>query len=239
VGLKRNLNEDNLLMLEAETPEVGPYGLYAVADGMGGHEKGEVASQLTLNAVQEKFNQHPLTSENTPFDDWLTAAALAANENVLTRQETNGQEKKMGSTLVMALVVGQKVYIANIGDSRAYYLNNETIEQVTEDHSLVERLVQIDQITREEARVHRQRNVIYNTIGDKPNPQVSLYDISLHPGDRLLLCSDGLSGMITDDEILNISRSHPSPVESCKKMVEAAKSAGGIDNITAIVIQMT
>ena len=239
VGLKRELNEDKLLMIEAEIPGLGPYGIYAVADGMGGHEKGEVASQLTLRAVQEQFTQHPPTSADAPFDDWLKAAATAANQAVLARQGPgNAQERKMGSTLVVTLVTEEQAHIANVGDSRAYRLNDEGIGQITVDHSLVERLIQIGQLTREEARVHRQRNVIYNTIGDKPNLEVSLYHLALQPGDRLLLCSDGLSNMITDEEILDISRSHTLPAEACKRMVEAAKSAGGNDNITAIIIQL-
>jgi serine/threonine protein phosphatase PrpC len=239
VGLKRDLNEDNLLMIEAEMPGLGPYGIYAVADGMGGHERGEVASQLTLRAVQEQFTQHPPTSADAPFDDWLKAAAVAANQAVLTRQSSgNAQERKMGSTLVMALVAENQAHIANVGDSRAYRLDSQGIQQISEDHSLVERLVQIGQLTREEARFHRQRNVIYNTIGDKSNLEVSLYHITLQSGDRLLLCSDGLSNMITDEEILDISRSHASPAEACQKMVEATKSAGGNDNITAVIVQI-
>ena len=213
-------------------------GLYAVADGMGGHEKGEVASQLTLDAIQMHFNQHLPTEADRPFEEWLRAAALTANEAVLARQEPKAQERKMGSTLVMALLTGQQAHIANIGDSRAYHLHGEDIEQITEDHSLVERLVKIGQLTREEARTHRQRNVIYNTIGDKSNLQVSLYDFVLQPGDRLLLCSDGLNNMIADEQIWQISRDHTSPGEACKAMVAAAKSAGGHDNITAIVVQM-
>lgn len=144
----------------------------------------------------------------------------------------------MGSTLVMALITTGEARIANVGDSRAYHLTGAGIEQITEDHSLVERLVQIGQITREEARVHRQRNVIYNTIGDKPNLEVSLYQLTLQPGDRLLLCSDGLSNMVTDEELLDISRNHSSAAAACKVMVEAAKSAGGNDNITALIVQI-
>jgi protein phosphatase len=138
----------------------------------------------------------------------------------------------------MTLITEEQAHIANVGDSRAYHLNNEDIQQISEDHSLVERLIQIGQLTREEARVHRQRNVIYNTIGDKSNLEVSLYHLTLQPGDRLLLCSDGLSNMITDEEILDISRRHPLPAEACKKMVKAAKFAGGNDNITAIIVQL-
>jgi PPM family protein phosphatase len=235
VGLKRELNEDSLLMLEADIPGNVPCGLYAVADGMGGHEKGEVASQLTLDIVRQQFSQQP---PSDPYGDWLKAAAITANEAVLARQEPNAPERKMGSTLVMALVVGRQAYIANVGDSRAYCLHSEGITQISEDHSLVERLVQIGQITREEARVHRQRNVIYNTIGDKSNLQVSLYETTLHPGDRLLLCSDGLNTMLTDEEILALGRQHATPAAACKAMVQAAKLAGGADNITAIIVHM-
>ena len=144
----------------------------------------------------------------------------------------------MGSTLVMALVIADQTYIANVGDSRAYRLNDEGIEQISVDHSLVERLVQIGQLTREEARTHKNRNVIYNTLGDKPDPEVSLYNVPLQPGDRLLLCSDGLNDMVTDEKLLEISRSQATPAEACKVMIEAAKSAGGNDNITTIIVQI-
>ena len=221
-------------MLETETPN-GLVGFYAVADGMGGHEKGEVASQLTLNTIQTEFVQQPPV---VSFENWLREAAVAANKAVMARQDASNPDKKMGSTLVMALFSEQDIHIANVGDSRAYHLTNDSITQITEDHSLVERLVQIGQITREEARTHRQKNVIYNTIGDKENLQVSLYDLFLPPGDRLLLCSDGLNGMLTDEQILEISQKCPSPVDACKEMVQAAKNAGGLDNITAIIIEM-
>ena len=234
VGLKRELNEDNLLIVEADTPN-GMFGFYAVADGMGGHEKGEIASKLTLDTIYSQFSQQP---PSPPFEEWLKEVAIAANTAVMARQDSDSQDKKMGSTLVMALFAEQDIHLANVGDSRAYHLSAENIEQITEDHSLVERLIQIGQITREEARHHRQKNVIYNTIGDKENLQVSLYDLFLPPGDRLLLCSDGLNGMLTDEQILAISQAHPSPVDACKELVQAAKNAGGLDNITAIIIQM-
>ncbi|NJN98261.1 MAG: serine/threonine-protein phosphatase [Anaerolineales bacterium] len=144
----------------------------------------------------------------------------------------------MGSTLVMALIADQQAHIANVGDSRAYRISQAGIEQISVDHSLVERLVQIGQLTREEARTHKQKNVIYSTIGDKPDMDVSFYHVPLQPGDRLLLCSDGLCGMITDDEILAISRSQSDPAAACRSLIEAAKRAGGHDNITAIIVQM-
>lgn len=238
VGMRRELNEDKFLMVEAEVPDDGPCGLYVVADGMGGHERGELASQLTIDAIGRHFGQHPPAPDYAPFEEWLKAAAMSANQAVLARQEDRTKEKKMGSTLVMALVARGQAHIANVGDSRAYLIRGDGIEQISVDHSLVERLIQIGQITREEARTHKQRNVIYNTIGDKPDFEVGLYHVDLQPGDRLLLCSDGLSGMVADEQILDISRSYALPAEACKVMVEAAKSAGGTDNITAIIIQM-
>lgn len=232
-GLRRELNEDNLVMLEKDTP----IGLYGVADGMGGHDAGEVASDLTIKAVHHYFDEYTPTGD-TPLDEWLKNAAVAANKVVLAQQGDRAEERKMGSTLVMALVTEGQAHIVNVGDSRAYRLTNETIEQISIDHSLVERLVQIGQLTREEARVHKQKNVIYSTIGDKEEMEIGLYEVKLQPGDRLLLCSDGLSGMITDEEILQLSRANPDPAAACKALVEAAKMAGGHDNITTLIVEM-
>lgn len=236
-GLKRELNEDNLLLAEAEMAEGSPYGLYLVADGMGGHQGGDIASQLIVDTVRQRFEHSPLSYE-TPFNDWLTGAVMAANESVIAHQQDRTQEKKMGSTLVVALVTEGQAHIANVGDSRAYHITAEGIEQISVDHSLVERLVQMGQLTREEARTHSKRNVIYNTIGDKPNPEIGLYHLLLYPGDRLLLCSDGLSGMLPDADILAISRRQPDTAAACKALVEAALTAGGEDNITVVLVQV-
>ncbi|MEM7346147.1 MAG: Stp1/IreP family PP2C-type Ser/Thr phosphatase, partial [Chloroflexota bacterium] len=238
VGLKRKLNEDNLILLESEIPGMGPTGLYVVADGMGGHEGGEIASRLTIETIQTEFDVRLPIAEANPFDGWLKAAVSSANKVVMDHQKDMSGEKKMGSTLIMALVADGQAHIANVGDSRAYRLTQDSIEQISVDHSLVERLIQIGQITREEARTHKQRNVIYSTIGDKEKFDIGFYHIDLNPGERLLLCSDGLSGMITDEEILAISQDNPSSADASKALVAAAKSAGGTDNITAIIVEM-
>jgi len=237
VGMKREMNEDKLMMLETVTEKELACGLYVVADGMGGHEHGEIASGLTIQAIQNQFNQASFS--NTAYNEWLSAAIHAANEAVITHQTDKNIEKKMGSTLVMALVVDGQAHIANVGDSRAYHLNENFIKQISVDHSLVERLIEIGQITREEARTHKQRNVIYSTVGDsKAKLQIGLFNIEVQSGDRLLLCSDGLSGMLTDEQILNISRSHTSAAAACQTLIKAANAAGGEDNITAILIEM-
>ncbi|OQA15060.1 MAG: Serine/threonine phosphatase stp [Chloroflexi bacterium ADurb.Bin360] len=145
----------------------------------------------------------------------------------------------MGCTCVAALFSGHKAILGNVGDSRAYLLTATGIQQQTVDHSLVARLVATGQITREEAEQHPQKNVIYRVVGDKPQIEVDLYETQLGIGDAILLCSDGLSGMVPDKEIWQIWRTSTSPQEACDRLVEAANSAGGLDNISVIVIQLT
>ncbi|GAB4433527.1 MAG: hypothetical protein Kow0031_15150 [Anaerolineae bacterium] len=238
VGLRRELNEDNLLLVEGHIDQLGPFGLYVVADGLGGHEAGEVASQITVDTINKHLNETPPTRNDQPFENWFQSTILDANEAVLRYQDSHKEAQKMGSTLVMALVVGPQAYITNVGDSRAYRLLPDAIEQISTDHSLVERLVQIGQISREEARTHKQRNVVYSIIGEKRRLEMGYYQTTLNPGERLLLCSDGLSGMVTDEELLTISQNEPDLARACQQLVEAAKRAGGHDNITAILIQM-
>jgi serine/threonine protein phosphatase PrpC len=168
--------------------------------------------------------------------EWLISAIQQANRAVYDRRRAAGTD--MGTTLVAALVVGDRCTIANVGDSRAYHLHPNGITQVTTDHSLVERLVATGQITREEAATHPQRNVIYRTIGDKPRVEVDTFEQQLAPGEALLLCSDGLSGMVPDEQIWQIWRTSTSPQEACDRLVEAANGAGGEDNISVIVVQV-
>ncbi|MDH3674003.1 MAG: Stp1/IreP family PP2C-type Ser/Thr phosphatase [Anaerolineae bacterium] len=238
VGLRRELNEDDMVMIEDEMVDLGPYGIYVVADGLGGHEAGEVASRLTVDAIREQYANQPPTASQTPFEEWLKGAVMTANQAVLEHQESNTETSRMGSTLVMALVAGANAHIVNVGDSRAYRLNSDKIEQISVDHSLVERLVQIGQISREEARTHKQRNVIYSIIGEKRKLEIGFYHVTLAPGERLLLCSDGLSGMISDEELQRISYDEPEPANASRLMIEAARKAGGHDNITAIIVQI-
>jgi protein phosphatase len=238
VGLKREINEDAFLMVEASTEESGPYGLYAVADGLGGHEAGEIASQITVDTIRHWFEQKPPTNGINAPKSWFQEVIYAANEAVVEYQNTHKEAQKMGSTLVMALVTPDQTFITHVGDSRAYQLTSKTINQITVDHSLVERLVQIGQISREEARTHTQRNVVYSIIGEKRRLEIGYYQISPAPGDRLLLCSDGLSSLVTDEEILRLSQQETDPAKAGQAMVEAAKTAGGHDNITTVLIEM-
>ena len=144
----------------------------------------------------------------------------------------------MGTTVVAVLIESDQACIAHVGDSRAYRINGAGIEQLTVDHSLVESLVAANQISREEARTHPQANVIYRTVGDNPHVVVDLKRITLAPGDFLLLCSDGLSGMLTDEMIREIILGASSPQAACDALVEAANRAGGEDNCTVILIEL-
>ncbi len=246
VGMVRDLNEDSLLTLELDRVHCSisrPIGLYVVADGMGGHAAGDVASGLAINTIAEKMVTHLLMpqlagdvdSESFDAQRWLADVIQAANLAVYRQREATGTN--MGTTLVAAIVIGDTAHVANVGDSRAYFINDEGIHQITTDHSLVERLVALGQITPGEARVHPQRNVIYRTIGDKEEVEADFFVQRLNPGDSLLLCSDGLSGRVEDAEIWRLVRRCRSPQEACEQLVQAANDRGGHDNVTVIIVQ--
>ncbi len=246
VGEERQLNEDSLLTMELEqtTESVNqPVGLYVVADGMGGHEGGEVASRLVIKTLADRALRGVLAAHLQPeppappdYGALLKDAVQEANKLVYERRRAARND--MGSTVVAALVVGEMATIANVGDSRAYLINSEAIKQITVDHSLVERLVATGQITAEEARVHPQKNVIYRTIGDKPQVETDIYTQKLQRGDKLLLCSDGLSGMVADGHISSTVGSITDPQEACKELVRMANDAGGEDNISVIIVEV-
>jgi protein phosphatase len=244
VGVVRDHNEDCLITLEvqhAQLSENRPLGLYVVADGMGGHEAGEIASGLAVSAVARVIANNLMLpwmdgKPPTDYEALLKEAFQEANKAVHDRRRSARTD--MGTTLVGALIVGTEAFIANIGDSRCYHLNKEEFRQITVDHSLVERLVATGQINREEARVHPQRNYIYRTVGDKPQVEVDTFKVSLKPGDYLLLCSDGLNSMLEDEQIWQAVLDNPHPQSACEELIRLANAAGGDDNITAIVIQV-
>jgi protein phosphatase len=244
VGQERSLNEDSLLALDF-TPvfrsKSAAVGVYAVADGMGGHEAGDVASRAAITTVAQMAVRDVLrpAAAGEPLPDlgaWLTQAAQAASKAVYDRRREAGSD--MGTTLVMALFVGDVATIANVGDSRAYHLEADGIAQVTVDHSLVERLVATGQITPQEAANHPQKNVIYRVVGDKAGVENDVYEQRLAPGEALLLCSDGLDGMVDDEQIWQVWRTSTSPQEACERLVEAANAAGGVDNVTVVIVQV-
>jgi PPM family protein phosphatase len=245
VGHVRQINEDSMLTLEAGIVHrsIGsPFGLYVVADGMGGHSAGDIASGLAIDTVARHALQTLLPqtvgqkSPRVNIDDWLREAIGLANATV--HEQRRAANTNMGTTFVLAVVADGEARIAHVGDSRAYLVNAAGIKQLTVDHSLVQRLIETKQLSAEEARTHPQRNVIYKNLGDRPQVEPDINHISLEPGDFLLLCTDGLSGYVDDADIHKIVLAACSPQEACRKLIDAANANGGPDNITAVVVQM-
>ena len=241
-GKTREENEDSLLCLTLSRIEQGvsqPAGLFAIADGMGGHAMGDLASSLAIQTIVQKASSELASLQNlTPeeYISWLKDAVQAANLTLFeSRQKADND---MGSTLVCALLLGNQAYLAHLGDSRIYLLRDKSIQQLTSDHSLVQQLVTNGQISRDEARFHPQRNVILQSLGEKAQAEADIYTQELLPGDRLLLCSDGLSGMLDDQKIRIIIHESQSPQVACDYLIDAANLAGGEDNISIILVEV-
>lgn len=218
IGRVREANEDSYLV---EPP------LYAVADGMGGHRGGEVASQLALETVETLFQEGRGT---------LAEQVQQANRAVFARSAEDREVTGMGTTLTAALIGANGVHVVHVGDSRAYLLRAGALRQLTEDHTLVNRMVKAGEISAEEADVHPHRNVLLRVLGTEPEVDLDEQDVGLLAGDRLLLCSDGLTGMVTEDQIQAILEAEPRPQEAAERLVRAANRAGGLDNITVVVL---
>jgi len=221
-GLTRPQNEDSILV---EPP------LYAVADGMGGHRAGEVASRV---ALEELIANAPRSADSKA----LARAVRAANRAVIESADKTRTRSGMGTTLTAAMVDGTHIAIAHVGDSRAYLLHEGRLTRITDDHSMVADLVRQGALTEEDARFHPQRSVITRALGSDHNMLADLYDVEAAAGDRLLLCTDGLTGMIPDDYIADLLAAEREPEAAAAKLVEAANRAGGYDNITVIVVDI-
>jgi len=244
IGQIRERNEDSYLAIDVTLQNddgLVPLGLYIVADGMGGHQKGEIASSLAAQVSAHQIMQDvflPFLSGNEqdrsrrPINEALIQAVQAANLAVYQ------QVPEAGTTLTMALVFGQNVYLAHVGDSRAYILNQATLRQITQDHSLVARLVELGQATPEEALTHTHRNVLYRAIGQAGSLEVDTYLQPFPVGSCLLICTDGLWGMVSDEEIADILTDASTPQLALEQLVAAANHSGGDDNITAVLVFM-
>lgn len=248
LGLVREINEDSLVILAVDQSLNSsnlPIRLYAVADGMGGHAAGETASKLALTQLSQtlltSIQQSVANSDQPPLLDHanlLKQACLQAAKTVYDQARQRNVD--MGTTLVAALIdlANGNAYIANIGDSRLYKISRAGITQITRDHSMVQLLVEKQQLTPAQARSHPQANLIYRTLGEKPVVEVDIFREVLTGGDIVLLCSDGLSGQVPDLQIHNAIVNSTTPQTACAELVRLARTTGGPDNITAIVIQV-
>ncbi len=222
VGHVREHNEDSILLAAP---------LFAVADGMGGHEAGEVASEIAIQTLAEMTPEH-LDAIG------LEQAVVAANLNVMRAPSQGVGRDGMGTTLTAAMVENERLLVAQVGDSRAYLLHEGIMQQITRDHSLMADMIESGQITEEEARFHPNRSVITRAIGSDPYMRPDIYELNVVAGDRLLLCSDGLNTMLEDREIAYILSSVSNPQKCCEELVKAALRAGGHDNVTVVVVDI-
>jgi len=224
-GRRRRRNEDNYIVAPP---------LFAVADGMGGAQAGEVASRLAASALETD------ESDGLQGLERIDALIQEANRRIYDRASTDPSASGMGTTMTVALVEGMTVAIGHVGDSRAYLVRGDQMEQLTEDHSLVNELMKTGKLSEEEAHVHPQRSVITRAVGTDPDVDVDGFTIEAEEGDVFLLCSDGLPDMVEDEEILELVHANRDDLEKAvKSLVAAANRGGGEDNITAVAFRIS
>ena len=230
IGRKRKLNQD--YVYTCETPLGNLPNLFIVADGMGGHNAGDFASKHTVevivNTIQNETEQEPIKI--------IKQAIVNANESIRRKSEENEELRGMGTTVVVATVIGRCLYVANVGDSRLYLMDQE-IRQITRDHSLVEEMVRIGEIDRESARTHPDKNIITRAIGAAEQIEVDFFEIDLKEGDNILMCSDGLTNMLEDSDIRKIMKGQRDVAGKAEELIKAANNNGGKDNIAVIIIE--
>jgi len=232
-GRVRDHNEDFVdFHVPADTQQLERKGaIYLVADGMGGHQAGEIASQGAVETVI----QHYYAAPQADVGGSLVQALHAANQWIQEQAQADPSKSGMGTTMVAAVILGRKLYVANVGDSRAYLVGKSGLTQITEDHSWVEEQVRAKLLTPEQARRHPQRNLVTRALGTRPAVEVDLFERQIAQGDQLLLCSDGLTGPVADMEINSIIREYP-PQEAARLLVARANERGGSDNITLLLV---
>ena len=230
VGMVRQVNQD--YVYTTDNP-LGPLpNLFVVADGMGGHQAGDYASKYTVEVLRRELKQ----SEEEDVEKALVSAIKTANREIIKKASQDPHLKGMGTTVVVATIVNQMMYFANVGDSRLYLIN-QGITQLTKDHSLVEEMVRLGGIKPEEAKSHPDKNIITRAIGAKAEVDVDFYEHRLKRGDIILMCTDGLSNMVEDEELFHIVQGGRDIVEAGTSLVEAAKENGGTDNIGLILTE--
>ncbi len=252
VGQVREHNEDNFLvadlsrksrgLLEANrTTAVGQHGtLFAVCDGMGGAAAGEVASQMAVDIIYERMVDGldgAASVERNELARRLVRAIETAGFTIFSEAKNDRSRRGMGTTVTGAALVDDHLFLGQVGDSRGYILRGDKLVQVTRDQSLVNQLIEAGQLTEEEAETFEHNNIILQALGTSDTVQVDLTYVELRKGDTLLLCSDGLSGMVRFEEMREILRSSKEPLDLCKQLTDRANAAGGHDNITVIIVQ--
>ena len=237
VGQVRTVDEDSILAADLSfgvNSESSKFLLLAVADGMGGHAKGEEASKIALNAIARAVI--PDLLNNTPFTKILEKGIQNANQDILDYTAKNPEASGMGTTSVCAVVKDNQIHLANVGDSRAYRVSDDEICRVTKDHSYVQALIDEGEITEEQAREHPRKNEITRAVGIMPSIEVDTMKLTLDSDESLLLCCDGVIAHLSDDDIHKIIRGSSDPQTACQEIVDMANERGGSDNISLIIL---
>ena len=229
VGVVRKVNQD--YVYTSDKPVGHLPNLFVVADGMGGHRAGDYASKYTVEVLERELKR----SDEEDVERALIQAVKVANHELIREAGTDEHLKGMGTTIVVATIINQMMYFANVGDSRLYLIN-QGILQLTKDHSLVEEMVRLGGIKPEEAKHHPDKNIITRAIGAKEEVEVDFYEHRLKKGDIILMCTDGLSNMVEDEELFHIVQGARDVVEAADMLVETAKENGGTDNIGLVLI---
>ena len=232
VGSKRAVNQDYMYCSENS---VGSFrNLFIVADGMGGHKAGDYASKLCVEQMVQSIEKSEHKTPVSLFEE----AVDAANGAVFAESQEHEEYEGMGTTLVACTMLEDTLYVANIGDSRLYLLRDDDIMQITEDHSLVEEMVKQGNITESEARVHPQKNIITRAVGIDQAVQADFFEVDIYPDDIIMLCSDGLSNMVEDEDMEYIVKHSKSLQDAGETLVARANENGGSDNITVVLAKV-
>ena len=231
VGKKRSMNQDSIFYTDEA---VGPVqNLYIVADGMGGHKAGDLASRFTvetlINNIKNSSSDNPITIIND--------AIVNANTLLLEKAAESEDYEGMGTTLVVCTIIGESMYVANVGDSRLYLYDGK-LSQITRDHSLVEEMVALGRLNRDEARTHKRKNVITRAIGGGKEVMADFFEAELTAGNRIIMCSDGLSNMVDDGEIEQILSLNLPIEDKAKRLIDMANESGGADNIAVVIVEL-
>lgn len=231
IGKRRKLNQD--YVYTSEMPVGKLKNLFLVADGMGGHNAGDYASRYTIETIVDEISK----ADEESRISILEKAIKSANEHIRKKAEEDAELNGMGTTVVAATIDGDSLCVANVGDSRLYIINNKEIKQITRDHSLVEEMVRMGGLKRELARTHPDKNIITRAIGAQDDVDVDFFEVKLGENDVILMCSDGLSNMIEDEEIRMIMQGQRDIVEKAESLVKAANNNGGKDNIAVVLVE--
>ena len=230
VGKVREVNQDCVFS------SIGPVGclpnLFIVADGMGGHKAGDIASRLTVDSVVDKLSK----VNSKDYISVITDTIIKVNKEVIDKAAESQDYEGMGTTLVVATVFENILKVANVGDSRLYVIGEDII-QITRDHSLVEEMVTNGQLDRADARVDKRKNIITRAIGGESKVEAEMFSVELKPEDKILMCSDGLSNMVDDTEILEIINREPDIEKAARMLIDAANENGGKDNISVVIVE--